>query len=144
MSINIIIGMIVLLTLIGLVLFLHGTAKLKQYLKLIGIAIIIAIPFAALNLGDSIYSNSINSTNIVTTTLFLVSWYVFGVIQGQRKNIFFIRFILGYWLANLLMLWLGNVLDFSLALFAFLNITPLYGIYYYITQLSHLKISIEY
>lgn len=131
------ISVLAVLLFIGIGLFVVGTVKIKQYMKLTATAILIAIPYVVINLSNSIYANNINVLNILSTILFLISWLVLGLTQGRAKNSKFIKFTLSYWFANIISAWLGLLfVNVSYGLFSLINLIPMYGIYYYIQHLS--------
>jgi len=133
-TISTLVGVLVILLFLGIVFFISSLTKINSYLKFIACAILITFPFTIINLANSIYANNVSVINIICTLLFILSWLVFSLIQGYKKQSSFKKFIMGYWLLSLLSAWLGNLLGLSAALFALFNLVPMYGLYYYVQK----------
>lgn len=110
----------------------NNTTRYKQSILFI---MIVTVVSSIVNFSNSIYSYRLSNFNIIATTLFLVSWFLFGLINSIFKNSLSIIFIITYWgLAIIMYIYSAIATNPSIPLlmFALLNITPLYALTYFL------------
>lgn len=110
----------------------NNTTKYKQSLLFI---MIVTVVSSLVNISNSIYGYRLSNFNIVATILFLVSWFLFGLINSIFKNSLSIIFTITYWgLAIITYIYSAIAIKplTPLLIFAYLNITPLYALTHFL------------
>ena len=116
----------------------NNTTKYKQSLLFI---MIVTVVSSMVNLSTFICSSGLSNFNIMATTLFLVSWFLFGLINGIFKNSLSIIFTITYWgLAIIMHIYTSIAINplIPLLIFAYLNTSSLYALVHFL-EINELK-----
>lgn len=110
-----------------------------SYKRYIIFSLLVALPVVFINVTNAAYANSVSVLNIVSTTLFLVAWMVYGFYAGYNKAKSFLVFNFIFWSLNLVITIIHNIKDieYLYLLPVYTSFIPMYGVYYLIVS-SHM------